>query len=39
LTLANNVSATQSHQSWLYPLDGAAAMDFLLPRAKGKPAR
>jgi hypothetical protein len=32
-SLANNVSATQGHQTFLYPLDNTPAMDFLLPAA------
>jgi hypothetical protein len=31
-SLANNVSTTQDHQTFLYPLDGTPAMDFVLPR-------
>jgi hypothetical protein len=34
-SLANNVSPTQDVQSFLYPLDNAPAMDFVLPGAAG----
>jgi hypothetical protein len=33
-SLGNTVSASQSVQSFLYPLDGTPAMDFVLPEAK-----
>ena len=32
-SLGNTVSPTQDAQSWLYPLDGTAAMDFVVPGA------
>jgi hypothetical protein len=34
-SLADNVSPTQDVQSFLYPLDNAPAMDFVLPGAAG----
>ena len=34
-TMANTLSPVQAVQSWLYPLDNTAAMDFLLPSAVG----
>ena len=32
-SLGNTVSPTQDEQSWLYPLDGTAGMDFAVPGA------
>jgi hypothetical protein len=32
-SVANNISPTQAHQTFLYPLDNTAAMDFRLPKA------